>query len=118
MQLAELYDKLDSQLTAKQFNVTFAQPSAKTVLPVVQIGPHTDTDMSTKADTLTTIDQQIDFYTEKAEVSVFDFEIMLNSLRASIYKAYPWLTMTTVVSIDDTSGRDLRRGRLMLTYEI
>ncbi|WP_338230744.1 hypothetical protein [Lactiplantibacillus paraxiangfangensis] len=117
MTMGEWYEALNTRLNADGIKVKFNQPQAKDTLPLVHVNVHTDSDASTKFDTLNQVEQQIDIYCE-GTMAPFDFENYVQKVKWSISKVKRWNSLTTQTSIDDSIGRDLRRAMLLITVTI
>lgn len=117
MRVSEWYERIQAQLTADGFTVTFAQPQPGAVLPLAHVAGHTDGDVSSHNGTLSSIDQQIDLYGE-ITMPRAEFEELTGKLKWSLSKAGGWDNLTTQQMIDTSSGRDLYRALLLITKTI
>ena len=117
MRVSEWYGRLQTQLTADGFKVKFSQPDASDTLPLVHVAGHTDGDVSSHNGTLSSVDQQIDLYSE-TDISRADFEMLTEKLKWSLSRAGGWDSLTTQQMIDTSEGRDLYRALLLLTKTI
>lgn len=117
MTLSEWYLSLRDTLTADELTVKFTQPSVDDALPLVHVNIHTDSDDSTKFDTLNQVSQQIDLYCENT-ISVIEFETLINQVRNSISKTIRWDSLTTQTMVDTSTGRDIRRAMFLVTFTI
>lgn len=117
MTMTELYELIDKQFKTDGIAITFSQPQPSATLPLVQVGPHTDLDQSTKTGpALNQVEQQIDVWTEMD--SVASFEDVVRKVKWSLNRAFRWENLTTQTMLDTSSGRDLRRALLLVTYTI
>lgn len=117
MRLADFYTSIKTQLTSDNITVLFRQPTTNDVLPLVQVGVHTDSDASTKfGPELNEVEQQIDVWTEN--VSVIEFEEYVRQVKLSLSKCVRWEILTVQTMIDESIGRDLRRALFLMTITI
>lgn len=117
MTLSEWYLTLRSTCTAGGLKVKFTQPSVNDALPLLHVNVHTDSDNSTKIDTLNQVSQQIDLYCENT-ISVIEFEMLVNKVKNSISKTIRWDSLTTQTMVDTSTGRDIRRAMFLVTFTI
>ena len=117
MTLSEWYLSLRDTCTAGGLTVKFTQPSANDALPLLHVNIHTDSDRSTKIDTLNQVSQQIDLYCENT-ISVIEFETLVNKVKNSISKTIRWDSLTTQTMVDTSTGRDIRRAMFLVTFTI
>lgn len=117
MRVSEWYERLQAQLTADGFTVTFMQPQPGATLPLVHVAGHTDGDASTHNGTLNSIDQQIDLYGE-VTMPRAEFEMLTEKLKRSLSRTGGWDSLTTQQMIDTSTGRDLYRALLLVTKTI
>lgn len=117
MRLSEWYLTLRSTFTADGLIVKFTQPSDNDALPLLHVNIHTDSDRSTKIDTLNQVNQQIDLYCENT-ISVIEFEMLVDKVKNSISKTIRWDSLTTQTMVDTSTGRDIRRAMFLVTFTI
>ena len=117
MTLSEWYLSLRDICTADGLTVKFKQPSTDDSLPLLHVNVHTDSDNSTKTDTLNQVSQQIDLYCENT-ISVIEFETLVNQVKNLISKTIRWDSLTTQTMVDKSTGRDIRRAMLLVTFTI
>ena len=117
MRLADFYMNIKTQLKSDGITIIFRQPTSSDILPLVQVGVHTDSDASTKfGPELNEVQQQIDVWTEN--VSVIEFEEYVRQVKLSLSKCVRWNNLTVQTMIDESIGRDLRRALFLMTITI
>lgn len=117
MTLSEWYLTLRDTFAADGLTVKFTQPSVDDALPLLHVNVHTDSDASTKIDTLNQVNQQIDLYCENT-ISVVEFESLVNKVKNSISKTIRWDSLTTQTMVDTSTGRDIKRAMFLVTFTI
>jgi len=114
LKLTDWYKLIASQLAAENIKVKYKQPSQADTLPLVHINVHTDLDMSNKFATLNQVTQQIDLYAE-GTTPPLDFEDMIDTVKRAISRTpVRWDALTTQTTIDDSTGRDIKRAMLLV----
>lgn len=116
MRISEWYDKLNTIYTEAGVPITFEQPTGQ--VPITFVNVHTDGDMSSKTDTLQSIDQQIDVYVDKQAMSRADWEDYVRDNKRLIAQSVGFDSLTCQTSIDDSTGKDLYRAMILVTIEI
>lgn len=116
MRISEWYDKLNTIYTAANIPITFEQPTGQ--VPITFVNVHTDGDMSSKTDTLQSVEQQIDVYVDKQAMSRADWEDYIRYNKHLIAQSTGFVSMTCQTSIDDSTGKDLYRAMILVTIEI
>lgn len=117
MELTEYYKRLRSALQANGFRVFFRQPQPDDELPLVHINVHTDLDVSSKTDTLNQVEQQIDYYAEGG-TSPVAVESDIAKVKNALSRVVQWDALTTQITKDTSTGRDLSRAMFLVTITI
>jgi len=114
LKLTDWYKLIASQLAAENIKVKYKQPSQADTLPLVHINVHTDHDMSNKFDTLNQVTQQIDLYAE-GTTPPLDFEDMVDTVKRAFSRTpVRWDALTPQPTIDDSTGRDIKRAMFLV----
>lgn len=116
MRISEWYDKLNAIYAEADVPITFEQPNGQ--VPITFVNVHTDGDMSSKTDTLQSVEQQIDVYVDKQAMNRADWEDYIRYNKHLISQSIGFVSMTCQTSIDDSNGKDLYRAIILVTIEI
>ena len=117
MTLSQWYEDVQTQLTADGINLTFVQPDAKSMLPLVFVNVHVDSDMSSKNGTLSSVGQQIDIY-DSIDTPPAEWEDFVRKVKWSLSKVTRWQSLTATNSIDTSMGDSTPLRRCMLIVNI
>lgn len=116
MRISEWYDKLNAIYAEAGVPITFEQPNGQ--VPITFVNVHTDGDMSSKTDTLQSVEQQIDVYVDKQAMSRVDWEDYVRNNKRLIAQSVGFDSLTCQTSIDNSTGKDLYRAMILVTIEI
>lgn len=116
MRISEWYDKLNAIYAEAGVPITFEQPNGQ--VPITFVNVHTDGDISSKTDTLQSVEQQIDVYVDKQAMSRVDWEDYVRNNKRLIAQSVGFDSLTCQTSIDNSTGKDLYRAMILVTIEI